>query len=263
MSQRIVDFIAYLNAKVQLGSVYVLGAQNDIIEFSTGKVTRNGKLIHNNYVAWVKKREPEVKDATAALNFIAARKEAGYKTVPCFDCSGLGVAYFTDQKGWFDSDMSADGLYGKCSKITRSALKVGDLVFRHNGTKAHHVGYVTAISGTSITVVEAMGRSYGVVSRDISASGSSYWNKYGRLAVLQETDPEPEPKPFVATCSGASVNVRKGPGTSHAIVGVAHKGDLMLALPPAPGTSWHEIVMFLKGNPLNGYMSGTYVKEKT
>lgn len=53
-------------------------------------------------------------------------------------------------------------------------------MFRHNGTKIHHVGVYL---GNQL-VAEAMGRDNGVVVRDINASGANYWNRYGDLKIL-------------------------------------------------------------------------------
>ena len=77
--------------------------------------------------------------------------------------------------------MSANGLLAKSAKLKREDLKQGDLVFRHNGLKAHHVGVYIGNG----QVIEAKGRDDGVVQRDINASGSSYWNRYGRLPLLE------------------------------------------------------------------------------
>ncbi len=89
--------------------------------------------------------------------------------------------YYLNKEGMYKSDLSANGLYGKSAKLKREELKPGDLVFRHNLVKAYHVGVYIGDN----KVIEAKGRDDGVVMRDIDASGTSYWNRYGRLALLE------------------------------------------------------------------------------
>lgn len=66
----------------------------------------------------------------------------------------------------------------KCTMISKSALTLGDFVFKVNGSgTATHIGYVVSGSGATCQVVEAQGRAYGVVSRPLSEGG---WSRYGR-----------------------------------------------------------------------------------
>lgn len=170
---RITEFIDYLKSHV--GDAYVWGAQGECI--STMK----------DYASWVKRMETSTKNYNRAMAFI---KKADKKPLYAFDCSGLGV-YFLLEKGLIKSDTTSRGLYSACKKITREELQVGDFVFRHNGVYIHHVGYY--IGGGK--VIEAMGRDAGVVCRDINASGTSYWNRYGRFEKLNKS----APKGFVFT----------------------------------------------------------------
>lgn len=258
---RITDFIEYLNA--QIGSAYVWGAQGHIIDFTSGAVTRNGKLISSNYVKWVKSAETSSVNAERALNFISKRRATGITTLSAFDCSGLGVSYLYDQKKWIKGDMSAASIYKSCTKITRADLRAGDMVFREDEKgKVHHIGYVTKVENGEVTVVESYGRDVGVVSRDINASSVGYWNKYGRFPLLQEVDPEPVIEtPFYAVCDGGKVNVRSSASVSNNVIGRLVKGDLMLAMPSKNG--WCAVVAFVNSKAIVGYMSDKYVKKRT
>lgn len=163
------DFLAYLYA--QLGSIYVWGAQGEAVYdgmFSGGRAF--------TAKAWIEKRETTARNAARALALYNKRAAEGVSIIRAYDCSGL-LMRFLISKGVFSYDMSANGLYGKSEKLSRGQLKQGDLMFRHNGTKAFHVG-VYAGDGR---VIESMGRDRGVVLRDIDASGASYWNRFGRL----------------------------------------------------------------------------------
>ncbi|MDE5562718.1 MAG: C40 family peptidase [Clostridiales bacterium] len=58
-------------------------------------------------------------------------------------------------------------------------------------------------------------------------------------------------------CTASSLNVRKGAGTSYAIVGTLDKGDMVMPISKADG--WYEI-MYLGGS---AYISASYVEEAT
>ena len=95
------------------------------------------------------------------------------------------VVKFLLENKLISADTTAQGLYNKCTKLNdRTQLMPGDFVFRHNGTKIHHVGVYIGDG----MVIETMGRDVGVVKRDINASGSYYWNKYGRYEKLFEME---------------------------------------------------------------------------
>ena len=86
-------------------------------------------------------------------------------------------------------DMSSRGLYSACEKLNdRSQLAPGDLLFRHNGKRIHHVG---AYIGCGL-VIEAMGRDDGVVINCLDSNGAGYWNRYGRLPALKDSGETPE-----------------------------------------------------------------------
>ena len=161
----IAHFITFLKGEVANGSIYVWGAQGqkDITE------------------TWIRKRETSTKNADRAIKLWKIRLLNGFGHMRAFDCSGL-IMYYLNREGLYKYDMSANGLLAKSAKLKREDLKQGDLVFRHNLIKAHHVGVY--IGGGQ--VIEAKGRDDGVVQRDINASGSGYWNRYGRLELISK-----------------------------------------------------------------------------
>lgn len=235
------EFIEYLDAQVGR-SLYVWGAQGqtDITE------------------AWIRSRETSEANVQRVLALWKKLQAEDISPIAAYDCSGLIMHYLQDITGFYKTDLSAAGLYSKCTPVTRNALKKGDLVFRHNGTKIHHVG-VYAGDGTAI---ESQGRDVGVTRRALDASGTGYWNRYGRLPLPDAPEPEkPEPaKTYFATVGGGSVYVRSGRSSTSSALGVAYAGDRMLALPAESG--WCEIAVALDGKLAKGYMGESYVKRE-
>lgn len=163
------EFITYLKQQASNGCIYVWGAQgeSDISE------------------SWIKKKETSTTNANRAITLWKKRKKQGYKNIRAFDCSGLGM-YYLQKNGVYSHDMTANDMMGECKAISRKELKTGDWVFRvyKNGAKkgrAYHIGYVVS---DALDVVEAKGRDDGVVMRSLNASGSGYWNAYGRPKVF-------------------------------------------------------------------------------
>lgn len=159
---KISDFIKWL--KNQIGSIYVWGAQ--------GEVAFNED--------WIRKMETNEKNAERAIAFYNKQKKSGIDPIAAYDCSGLIVRFFIDNK-LISSDTTAAGLYKKCTAIKQSELKAGDLVFHHNGDKIHHVGVYIGDN----MVIHAKGRDYGVVQEKFSTND---WNRFGRYEPLQEGD---------------------------------------------------------------------------
>lgn len=158
----IADFIAYLQA--QLGHIYVWGGQ--------------GETVTNP--SWIYRKETTAYNGARAAALYNKRRQEGKNPIKAYDCSGLIVRFLLDRE-LTENDLSSRGLYAKCSPLSRDALKRGDLVFRHNGVQIHHVGVYIGDG----QVIESKGRDDGVVLRRIDASGSTYWNRYGRLSYLE------------------------------------------------------------------------------
>lgn len=161
-------FIEYLDEQYKNGCIYVWGAQGE------SDISEN----------WIKKKETSTENANRAIKLWKKRVNAGYKNIRAFDCSGLGMFYLQNITGAYSGDANANTLMNdKCNKITkRSALKKGDWVFRVNSSgRAYHIGYIVT---DDLQVIEAKGRDDGVVKRGIDASGSSYWNAYGRPKIF-------------------------------------------------------------------------------
>ena len=168
MESSIGSFVTYLKKEAENGSIYVWGAQgeSDISE------------------SWIKKKETSTENANRAVKLWKKRVNAGYKNIRAFDCSGLGMFYLQNITGAYSGDANANTLMNdKCNKITkRSALKKGDWVLRVNSSgRAYQIGYIVT---DDLQVIEAKGRDDGVVKRGIDASGSSYWNAYGRPKIF-------------------------------------------------------------------------------
>ena len=162
-------FIEYLDEQYKNGCIYVWGAQGE------SDISEN----------WIKKKETSTENANRAVKLWKKRVNAGYKNIRAFDCSGLGMFYLQNITGAYSGDANANTLMNdKCNKITkRSALKKGDWVFRVNSSgRAYHIGYIVT---DDLQVIEAKGRDDGVVKRGIDASGSSYWNAYGRPKIFK------------------------------------------------------------------------------
>lgn len=161
---RISDFIDYLITHV--GDAYIWGAQGECISDMT----------ESELGAFLERRETSVENESRALKYIArATKQPLY----AFDCSGLIMHWFQNVKGWSE-DKSAATLYNEsdAKKLTATTkLEVGDLLFRHNGSKAYHVGVCV---GDDMEI-EAKGRDDGVVLRAVNRT---YWTHYGKHPFL-------------------------------------------------------------------------------
>ncbi len=160
-------FIEYLHEQVANHSIYVWGAQG-----------QQGEAITE---AWIRRRETSTTNANRAIKFWKRQCAAGYAGVlRAFDCSGLGV-YFLLENGLIKYDMNANGIMGKCKKITKDTLRIGDFVFKTNSTgRATHIGYV---ADNDLNVIEAKGRDYGVTKSPLKG-----WSVYGRPPYWTEAE---------------------------------------------------------------------------
>ena len=158
-------FIKYIRSKV--GSAYLWGGQGESVYAMIKKVAVSKDQSDSN--------------TEKMLKFL---NEHGVKDMEFFDCSGLGVKYLLDQKA-ISYDMTADGLYRKCTKIDKKDARPGDMVFLVNASgKATHIGYIVEDG----VVVHALNQTVGVIEEQLSKRA---W-VYGRPDFCMEYDMEPE-----------------------------------------------------------------------
>lgn len=164
-------FLQYLEQQVLNHSIYVWGAQ--------------GKPGTEITETWIRSRETSRNNADRAIEYWKKQVAAGYgQTLRAFDCSGLAV-FFLLENGLLKKDTTAEGLRRLCGKITSQQLYPGDFVFKvGNDQKAYHVGYV---ADESRNVIEAKGRSYGVVKSPLKG-----WDAYGRPPFFRAEDGIPK-----------------------------------------------------------------------
>ena len=154
------EFIDYLYKEVANGSIYVLGGQ--------------GQTLSRITESWLETREHgDTKNIARVKALLESRKKLGYgSTLKAFDCYGLGMYWLQNVKKIFPSDMTANGMCGKCEPIGKDELLPGDWCFVVNNGRATHIAFYVG----SGLVVEARGRDYGVVISHLT----SRFNAYGR-----------------------------------------------------------------------------------
>ncbi len=174
------EFISYLNEQAANDSIYVWGAQGQKWPTLTAE--------------WIKSKETNLIYRRDALKMYEKACRAGHeRDCRAFDCSGLGMYWLYNVKKIYKSDMTANGMKGKCSAVSKCDIRPGDWVFRvyktgANKGRAYHIGYVV---DDALNVIEAKGRAYGVAKRPFD---SSYWNAYGRPECFRdEIEKEPAP----------------------------------------------------------------------
>lgn len=223
------EFIAYLEEQVQNGSIYVWGAQG-----------QRGSAITED---WIKRRETSTANAGRAIKFWEKQIQKGYGSVlRAFDCSGLGMYWLQNIKGLYGYDMSSDSMLKQCASLSKGELRKGDWVFRTYKTgsskgKAYHIGYVV---DEALNVIEAKGRDDGVVKRPLHASGSGYWNTFGRPLVLRDAIENEEYNGSYVEIIGGAVNIRSAGSTQGEIVGIARKGE-RYAYTGKADSGWYQI----------------------
>lgn len=214
------EFIQYLES--QITEPYVWGGQHT-------------KLTPQNYVSVITKMEKDATNRANAIAYCEKMFQAGRTELFAYDCSGLGMYWLQNLKHIYKSDMTANGMMGKCEIV--SEAKRGYWVFRTNSNgRATHIGYM--VSDTEL--VEAKGRKYGVVRTKYNRSA---WNKIGKPKCF-DFDPEPtppEPTRWYVKVLGRSVYVRKGPGILYRSLGTVHRGDRLPYLGTDEKTGWYNV----------------------
>lgn len=187
----------------------------------------------DNPKEWIRRMETSTSNANRAIAFM---EKAEKSPLYAFDCSGLAMYYIQNLKK-ISGDMSSNTLYNKCTKISKNELRKGDWVFRkyvsgENKGKVYHIGYVV---DDNLNVIESKGRDDGVVKRSLNASGSSYWNAFGRpafifLELLNEPQKEDDAPAYTAYASAkvgvstdTAIYIRKKPISSTAATNVVVK----------------------------------------
>lgn len=230
------EFVEYL--KGQLGQPYVWGGQHT-------------KLTPENYVAVIEKREagrggyPDgTTYAQAAIDFCKAKFDEGATVLYAYDCSGLGCYWLYNLTHLYKGDVNANTMMNRCELRADEAPNRGWWVFRLDGKKASHIGYMI----DDQTLIEAKGRKYGVVKTKFREKDWDCWGIPQVFAEELESQPEPIPEPEppspvserVVEVVGGSVHVRTSDSTAGDIMFTAHRGDRFPFIDVAP-SGWYEI----------------------
>lgn len=167
------EFLSYLMGEVANGSIYVLGGQG-----------QQGSAITDN---WIATREHGDEKNIARDKALRDRNRSlGYgSTMRAFDCSGLGMYWLQNVRKIFSSDMTANGMKGKCVMVSQADIKPGDWCFKVSSGRATHIAFYIGDG----MVIEARGRDYGVVVSHMS----DRFNAFGRLSIWKEDIEQSEP----------------------------------------------------------------------
>lgn len=164
-------------------------------------------------IAWVERREEDPANEKRDIALYEQRKRDGVYPIQAFDCSGL-VYWALHTLGLQKTDLSSRGFYSLCRHIEEKDLRVGDLVFHHDGTQIVHVGVCVGNEQ-----IECKGRDVGVVKNKRKAG---YWNRFGRLPCFENEPEPPAPTEKLVKVVGGSVRVRDGNGAGNVQIGTAH-----------------------------------------
>ncbi len=166
----ITQFRELLRTQVNEG-IYVWGGNGNLL---TGMADPRG---------WIRQHETSASNANRAIALYDRRVRDGVTEIRAFDCSGL-ICWALNKLGLQSSDINSRGLYARCKPINKADLQTGDMVFRHDGDRIHHVGVYVGDG----KVIECKGRDHGVVEVDIDRWSTGYWNRFGRFDLFEEGD---------------------------------------------------------------------------
>ncbi len=228
MEKNVTGFIEYL--KEQVGEPYLWGGQHT-------------KLTPENYVQVIERKEADrgkypdgTSYADAAIAFCRKKFDEGATVLYAYDCSGLGCYWLYNLAHLYRGDVNANTMMNRCA-LREELPKRGWWVFRLNGKRASHVGYMI----DDQYLIEAKGRRYGVVKTRFKAKS---WACWGIPKVFEkELTPEPEPTPVPqrqVEVVGKSVNVRAADSKKGKLLFTAHRGDVFPFVAIAP-SGWYEI----------------------
>ncbi len=225
--------------------IYVWGGKGEILSDMTDEKRKK----------WIEEHETADGDHTKSQNVERCEAlyqkyvKAGVQEIRAGDCSGL-ISYVLMLIGIIKSRRNSRGLYADCientdkSGMTRKDLRPGDLVFKHNGKKIHHV----AMYAGNNMIVEMTGRDIGAQQRKLSSKD----NRFGRMKGMDDQPDPPEPTPPEPTppvtdeavkVIGGSVYIRKGPGKGYKTLLVAHRGNTFALRGQDPETGWYHILL--------------------
>lgn len=145
MDRDLLDFLEYVESKV--GCPYCWGG--------------NGETLYDIVAKYAKGKSQSDEKTVKMLGFM---EDHGIKDTQFFDCSGLGVKWLLDHDK-IDHDMTAAGLYRKCTPITEKEVVEGCWCFLKNSTGIYHIGYLVDDN----TVVHAFNQEKGVIKEKRTA----------------------------------------------------------------------------------------------
>ena len=178
-----------------------------------------------------------------------------------WDCNGLAEGYYQDRTGESINTRARYNYASWCSDkgtgiIPPEKRVPGAAVFWGGSASAiTHVAFLarpvkeTEPKGDWV-LVEARGVMYGVVETRLLSRKPQYW---GRMDKYFDYDGAGDESGFL-TVTGSSVNVREGPGTNFASVGLVNRGDRLC---PAACDGWTAVVF----DGAVRWISSQYVKE--
>ena len=220
------QFIEYLQE--QLGQPYLWGGQHT-------------KLTPENYKAVISRKETSEQHRRDAEAFCEEKFAEGATVLYAYDCSGLGCYWLYNLTHLYKCDVNANTMMHRCELRADETPKRGWWVFRLDGQRASHIGYMI----DDEYLVEAKGRKYGVVKTRFRTKDWACWGIPKVFADELEPQPEPSPEPqpepqrFVEVVGG-SVNVRTADSKKGRILFTSHRGDRFPFVAVAP-SGWYEI----------------------
>ena len=229
MDKTVNGFIEYL--KAQVGEPYLWGGQHT-------------RLTPENYVRIIERKEADrggytggPSYAEAAIDFCKKKFEKGAKVLYAYDCSGLGCYWLDNLTHLYRCDVNANTMMNRCELKTELPRK-GWWVFRLNGKRASHIGYMI----DDEYLIEAKGRKYGVVKTRFREKDWACWGipRVFENELTPAPEPEPEPPARQVEVLGKSVNVRNRDSKKGKILFTAHRGDRFSFVAVAP-SGWYEI----------------------
>lgn len=145
MKAKASEFIKYIRSKV--GNPYLWGGQGEtVFGLVRNLAKKNGQSDANTE------------------KMITYMLQNGMKDMEFYDCSGLPVSYLLSV-GAISGDMTADGIYKKCTKINRQDARPSDMVFLLNSAgKATHIGCIVDDG----IVVHALNQTRGVIEEELN-----------------------------------------------------------------------------------------------